>query len=234
MTRSRRPLPALTLAPLAALALAALALAGCGSVAAGSGSASQPGATSPASAPAAGGAGQPDGATASPRATRLAAGLVLCNAPASATQVVITRLTTGGPILPAGPGVAAAMGHLEPRGLSSAAEGPVVKGAAQAHELARALCGLPQLPAGTLNCPDLRPGGYRLMFTAVGRILPEITVQTSGCESVTGAGTIRTASSRPAFLQLLAGLAGPLPQPGPIHEPGTPVTSGPFRPLAAA
>jgi len=202
MTRSRWML----------LVLAPLAVAGCGSVAAGSGS--QAGATSSAAAgtpSASASPGQPDGSATTPG--RLSVTGALCSAPGSASQVVITRLTTG-PILPAGPGVAA---YTRPE-----QAGPVVKDATQAQQLARAVCALPAQPATAVNCPDLRPGGYRLTFTAAGRMLPEVSVQSSGCELVTGAGSVRTAAAHASFLELLASMAGPAGVPGPVHVPGTP------------
>jgi hypothetical protein len=205
MTRSLWMLPVLA---------AALAVVGCGSVAAGRGS--QAGATASAaagtpSASASASPGQPDGSASTPG--RLSVTGALCSAPGSASQVVITRQTIG-PVLPAGPGVAAYTRPAQP--------GPVVKDATQAQQLAKAVCALPAQPATTVNCPDLRPGGYRLTFTAAGRMLPEVFVQSSGCELVTGAGTVRTAAGHASFLQLLASMAGPVAAPGPVHVPGTP------------
>jgi hypothetical protein len=105
-----------------------------------------------------------------------------------------------------------------------------VTSGAKARALARSVCGLPAFPRGPVNCPALLSGSYRLSFTADGRKLPVVTVQETGCQTVTGLGTVRTAATRPGFWKLLSGLAGrPFDQP--VHLPGTPVSpGGPLQP----
>ncbi|MGH3277350.1 MAG: hypothetical protein ACRDNZ_23865, partial [Streptosporangiaceae bacterium] len=203
---------------------AVLAAAGCGSVAAPSGNASP---ASPGSGPGSPGSGSASGSSsagASPGQDNGTSGplqlsQILCGAPGSASQVVITKAANG-PVLPTGPRVAAAV-QTSPEPPAFPPQRPLVKGAAQASALAKAICGLPGMPAGVLRCPQRTPVIYRLTFTVDGRLLPVVTVQPSGCETVAGAGIVRTASTRPAFWKLLASMVGPVPLPGAVHLPGT-------------
>jgi hypothetical protein len=92
---------------------------------------------------------------------------------------------------------------------------------AHARAVARALCALPATPHGIFNCPALFPGtSYQLHFTADGRALPVVTIQATGCETVTGVGQPRRAIS-PAFWRVLATAAGLSPPGRPAFtEPG--------------
>ena len=147
----------------------------------------------------------------------------LCSAPGSASRVVITRTGKTGPLTPGGPVVAA---YRSPTPAVS-----VVQGAAQASALAKAVCALPAMTGGVVHCPKLDTVGYQLAFTAGGRALPAVTVQPSGCQMVTGAGVVRTAASRPAFLKLLVSMAGVVRVPGAVHVPGASVGGAPLRPV---
>lgn len=70
--------------------------------------------------------------------------------------------------------------------------------------MALALCALPVMPHGVFNCPALLLGtAYTLHFTADGRSLPLVTVNSTGCEAVTGVGPVRRVSSR-AFWEVLS------------------------------
>jgi len=73
-------------------------------------------------------------------------------------------------------------------------------------------------------------GVYQLTFTADGRQLPTVTVQDTGCQTVTGAGVVRTAISRPAFWALLTKAAGPAVR-WPVHLPPAPGAPGPGGPV---
>jgi hypothetical protein len=246
--------------PLAgAAAVAALALAGCGGVTAAQ-SVTTSADSSSVRAPAA-----------------VAASHLLCARPGAVSQVAIARTGTlprvlPGPLagsaaaplprlamprLPAkpartpGPGTTVvpgmSVGPREPIEMRPPAARTVVRSSARARDLARALCGLPPFPHVPVNCPALIAGYYRLSFTADGRRLPVVTVQDTGCQTVTGLGTVRQAATRPGFWALLSGLAGPpaglpvhlpgLPVhlPGlPVHLPGQPVSpAGPNRPLVS-
>lgn len=67
-----------------------------------------------------------------------------------------------------------------------------VTDAATARAVARALCALPTMPPGVVSCPaQLLGTTYRLRFSADGRKLPAITVQATGCQTVTGLGPVR-------------------------------------------
>ena len=61
--------------------------------------------------------------------------------------------------------------------------------------LAAALCNLPAIPRGTVNCPAQFRDSLRLAFAVGRRPFPPVTVQVSGCRAVTGLGPARTASS---------------------------------------
>ena len=91
---------------------------------------------------------------------------------------------------------------------------------AQARAVARALCALPVMPHGILNCPAMFPGTtYQLRFTADGRALPVVTIEATGCDTVTGLGQARRALS-PGFWRVLATAAR-------LSPPGQAVFSSP-------
>lgn len=191
----------------AALVLGPMAVAACGSVSAsgataGSGApVSASGATAGPGAPA---AGARAGETAGP------ADLVLCANPAAADRVVITRSRTTYEIQPE---------HFQPPGQR------VVTAVAHVRALATALCALPRMLKGVVNCPALFDGGYKLTFSVVGRSLPVVTIQESGCQTVTGLGPARSASTSPGFWAVLA-KAGSISSPiRPVFLPGSPPRS---------
>ena len=61
-----------------------------------------------------------------------------------------------------------------------------------ARSLASAVCGLPRFPAGVFHCPADLGLRYRAQFS--GQVGPA-TIDPAGCETVTGAGPVRRASS---------------------------------------
>jgi hypothetical protein len=74
--------------------------------------------------------------------------------------------------------------------------------------VARALCALPVMPSGVYNCPAILLGtAYTLQFAAAGRPLPLVTVNSSGCRTVTGVGPVRRVTS-PSFWQVLSRAIG--------------------------
>jgi hypothetical protein len=86
--------------------------------------------------------------------------------------------------------------------------------AARARGVARALCALPRMPSGVIYCPALLVGTTnQLRFTADGRQLPAVTIESTGCETVTGVGPNRWASHSPGFWRVLATAAN-LSPPG--------------------
>ena len=119
----------------------------------------------------AGSAGHPASANASSsRAPAVAAGtsaggsLSLCADGQSADRVVVSRTAS-------------------PRQVT-------LRGATQVQAMVAALCALPPMPAGR-QCAAVSTGSVRLMFVAGERSFPPVTVQMSGCRSVTGMGTTR-------------------------------------------
>jgi len=92
-------------------------------------------------------------------------------------------------------------------------------GPAGARAVARALCALPVMPPGIMSCPMLFPGtSYQLRFGVTGRPLPVVTIEATGCDTVTGVGHVRRATSA-AFWRVLATAAG-------LSPPGQAVFSG--------
>jgi hypothetical protein len=91
---------------------------------------------------------------------------------------------------------------------------------AHARDVARALCALPAMPPGIFSCPAMFPGTtYELTFTADGPRFAPVTIEATGCETVTGAGPVRRALD-PGFWRVLAVAAG-------ISPPGQPAFAQP-------
>jgi hypothetical protein len=169
----------------ASAALAAIVLAGCGSV--------------PASSTGAASAASPK-ATPSPSVSPGAAATqaALCRRTATVTGLEITH------------------NHVMrvPQLQIAFSEQAVVVTAASARTVARAICGLPSLPHGILNCPNLTVGTtYLLRFTADGQRLPAVSIEATGCEIVSGVGPARWAAKSPGFWRTLATAAN-LSPPG--------------------
>jgi hypothetical protein len=86
---------------------------------------------------------------------------------------------------------------------------------AQAQAVAKALCALPPGPTGITNCPADLGISYQLRFAADGRNFHVVTVASTGCEIVSGAGKVRTISTAPGFWVVLGKamrLQGPVAQ----------------------
>jgi len=93
---------------------------------------------------------------------------------------------------PAG-GTLCADGHSADRVVVSRTASPrqvTLTGTTQVRAMVAALCALPALPAGHA-CPATSGGSVRLVFAAGQQSFPPVTVQESGCRSVTGMGTTR-------------------------------------------
>jgi hypothetical protein len=69
----------------------------------------------------------------------------------------------------------------------------------RARALAEAVCALPKLPPGPLGCPAQFLSHYVLVFTAGHRRFPAVTVQPTGCQTVSGLGRVRWAARTPSF-----------------------------------
>jgi hypothetical protein len=190
--------PGLTALAGCAVLAASLVLAGCGSVTA-------PATTGP--------------ATTGPATTGLAT-----TGPATAASA---KATAGQPELCAGIGRVNRLVILRSRGMNRIQElhfpfpeQVIVANAAAARALARAVCALPGMPRGVVNCPALLLGtSYQLTFSARGLELPVVTVQATGCETVTGAGPVRRATDAAGFWQLLGRTMG-------LFAPRVPVFRG--------
>jgi hypothetical protein len=137
----------------------------------------------------------PAGASGSPAAATTGSGtaqVALCRDAAAVTGLRIVRLD----------------GIRVPEAQPAFPSRATVISPAHARAVARALCALPATPHGIFNCPALFPGtSYQLHFTADGQALPVVTIQATGCETVTGAGQPRRAISA-GFWRVLATAAG--------------------------
>lgn len=83
-----------------------------------------------------------------------------------------------------------------------------VTGAGRSQAVARALCTLPAMPAGTFSCPMDWGIDYRLVFTAGDSKLAPVTVNATGCQTVNGVGPVRWTALSPVFWSVLATAAG--------------------------
>jgi hypothetical protein len=76
------------------------------------------------------------------------------------------------------------------------------------REVIRALCALPVFPPGVYHCPALLLGtAYTLRFSVGSRPLPLVTIDSTGCEAVTGVGPQRHVTSN-GFWRVLSGAIG--------------------------
>jgi hypothetical protein len=79
---------------------------------------------------------------------------------------------------------------------------------APAQAVAKALCALPPMPSGTINCPNDAGLNYRLSFAAGQRSFPAVTAEASGCTIVNGIGTPRTVMKSAQFWTTLTHAMG--------------------------
>jgi len=98
-------------------------------------------------------------------------------------------------------------------------------GATQVRALATALCTLPPMASGQ-SCPAAPGGSVRLVFAAGEQGFPPVSVQESGCRSVTGAGPVRSWSASSPFGQQLSEAVGGVGR----LVPGTHPSSVPIGP----
>jgi hypothetical protein len=176
MVKLGQPLSAATRGVFAAVAVtAALGLAACGSTVAGgshagtSGSGTNSGARKSAVQP--GGPMMPAGTT--------PANLSVCTHVTSLVRLTVVRNT----------------GMVKERNRPQAA-GIIVTNASEVRKLAATLCGLPSEPP-VMNCPADFGTGYRLAFASATKAFELVTVQTSGCRTVSGMGKARSWARSP-------------------------------------
>ena len=111
--------------------------------------------------------------------------------------------------------------------VSRAASGRQVTltGTTQVQAMAAALCALPPMPAGQ-HCAATSAGSIRLVFAAGQRSFPPVTLQDSGCRSVTGMGATRSWSGSSVLGLLLDEAVGGVGR----LVPGTHPSSVPLGP----
>ncbi|MHB2029152.1 MAG: hypothetical protein ACYCPT_10085 [Acidimicrobiales bacterium] len=86
-----------------------------------------------------------------------------------------------------------------------------VTSASAAQTVAKAACALPDAPKGAQACPAEFAVSYHLVFAVRGEKGmggEAIDVNPTGCQSVTGLGTVREAMSHLAFYRLLGNVMG--------------------------
>jgi hypothetical protein len=114
----------------------------------------------------------------------------LCAAPSHLDRVIVIRTVGFGKKPGEGPPLA----------------GVTVTDAPAVRAVAAALCALPAAPHGVVHCPMDTGGGYRFLFSAGKKRYPLVAVEVTGCRTVTGVGTPRTAGS--AFFKSLSTILG--------------------------
>lgn len=76
------------------------------------------------------------------------------------------------------------------------------------RDVIQALCALPATPPGVYHCPELLLGtAYTLSFSVGSRPLPLVTIDSTGCEAVTGVGPDRRVTLE-GFWQVLSRALG--------------------------
>jgi hypothetical protein len=98
------------------------------------------------------------------------------------------------------------------------------------RDVARALCALPAAPksGGVYHCPALLLGtAYTLRFSLGSRPLPLVTINSTGCETVTGVGPVRWVTSEGFWAVLSRAIGVKTPPvfggdiPGSACQPGS-------------
>jgi hypothetical protein len=100
-----------------------------------------------------------------------------------------------------------------------------LRGETQVRALATALCALPPMATGQ-PCLAATGGSVRLVFAAGEQGFPPVSVQESGCRSVTGIGPTRSWSASSPFGQLLSEAVGGVGRLVPGTHPSS-VPTGP-------
>ena len=92
---------------------------------------------------------------------------------------------------------------------TASARAVTLRGATQVQAVVAALCALPPVPTGQ-HCAATSAGSVRLVFAAGPQNFSPVTVQESGCRSVTGMGATRSWSGSSQFGVLLDEAVGGL------------------------
>ncbi len=205
--------------------IAVLGLAACGSVSASS--AGHPASASSASASTA----SASTASASTASASTASASTASASTASASTASAAASSASAPAAAAGTlaaGSLCAGGQGADRVVVSRTPSPrqvTLTGATQVQAMVAALCALPPLPAGQ-HCPAASAGLVRLLFAAGAQGFPAVTVQESGCRSVTGLGATRWWSGSAPLSVLLDEAVGGLGRLMPGTHPSS-VPTGP-------
>lgn len=77
------------------------------------------------------------------------------------------------------------------------------KRAASTRAVAAALCALPGMPSGPIACPADFGFDYSLLFSVPGDYVTDVRYDPTGCEQVTGLGTVRWTVQTPIFIRVL-------------------------------
>ncbi|MGO8882183.1 MAG: hypothetical protein ACLPUO_24215 [Streptosporangiaceae bacterium] len=126
-------------------------------------------------------------------ARRLPAREILCADPHAVQRLVIAR--------------ASVLRQIQPQKSLPPVQVIIVTGG-RARSVAIALCALPAMPKGVVNCPALLFGHLTLSFTAFGRRLPLVTIQATGCQAVSGLHPMRSVARCPGFWTVLTAASG--------------------------
>jgi hypothetical protein len=79
----------------------------------------------------------------------------------------------------------------------------MLKDPARVRQLASQLCGLPPQEASVMNCPANFGTAYRFAFASTTQTFQLVTVQTSGCRTVSGLGQARSWARSPRLSQVI-------------------------------
>jgi hypothetical protein len=148
-----------------------------------------------------------------------AAAALACATLAGCGQATATNITATGTTA-AGTTVCDDVAHVDRLAIGRHSVNPVrfifpaeitIADARQAQAVARALCTLPAMPSGAINCPADLGISYRLRFGGGRGRLPPVTVQATGCQEVHGLGRVRSTARSPAFWGVLGKAAGVRP-----------------------
>jgi hypothetical protein len=144
--------------------------------------------------------------------TILAGGVLLAacgSAPPATSATHRTPATRASNTLCASPGAVTGL-QISERSLQNGNQGPAsqpsgpvsVPSTAEARAIARTVCGLPMIPGTQPICHSPLLGTVLLLGfrTSLGA-LPVVTVESSGCFRVTGAGPVRSAKAAPTLAQ---------------------------------
>jgi hypothetical protein len=159
-----------------------------------------------------------------PVAALAGAALLACGALAGCSAAAAGQSSPAGQASPAAGGtLCASIGRIDSLVVSRANDLPqnhetftfpatiTVSGIRPARAAARAVCELPDMPSGTFHCPNDLGITYQLTFSAGDRKFAPVTLDATGCQSVSGLSPGRWTARSPGFWHTLAVAAGITP-----------------------